>query len=192
MKIGERMQNNLEFFMNNKGNQLVVNDLSKDQYFPFDENAKELVMWLDNKIEDDHPEALERCLEVTNPTGTKTFENRFSAVDRFCRCNFHENDNKADVDDDGNLVLEHVSCPLRGICPDETVICKPKLNTKLSKRELEVAKELASGNSIPEICKTLFISEDTVKNHRAKIYKKLGFNKIAELMTWAYKNKIVE
>lgn len=183
---------NIELFMNPKGNQLVVNDLTKNLFYPFDKNATELISWMDQKVNEDYPEAFERCMERANPSGTKPFENRFLAVDRFARCNFHENDSKPDIDDDGNLVLEHVSCPLRGICPDEGVICNPKLNTSLSKRETEVAKALASGMSIVDICNSLYISEDTVKNHRAKIYKKLGFNKRAELMAWAYKNKIVE
>ncbi|PBC69600.1 LuxR family two component transcriptional regulator [Streptomyces sp. TLI_235] len=44
---------------------------------------------------------------------------------------------------------------------------------ELSRRELEIMDHIARGRSNPEIAKTLFLSEKTVKNHVNRIYAKL-------------------
>lgn len=172
-----------EFFMNPRGNQIIVNDIEKEEYIPFNPSLIELNKFLLNTIKNDYPEAFRRCSEFT-------FSD-FKAVERFLRCNFSFHDNKPDIDGDGNLIIEFVPCPLRGICKEEGIICSPKFSSDLSSRELEVAKALASGMKIHEICDSLYISEATVKNHRNKIYKKLKINKIADLVNWAYKTKII-
>jgi DNA-binding NarL/FixJ family response regulator len=43
----------------------------------------------------------------------------------------------------------------------------------LSRRELEIMEHISRGQSNPEIAKTLFLSEKTVKNHVNRIYAKL-------------------
>ncbi len=185
---------NIEFFKNANGKQIIVNDLNNGEYTPFTSECRDLVSFLRNSIKNDYPLAYKMCQEKTgyNKDMPNLLNGDFKIVNRFLRCNFSEHDNQPDIDDNGNLILEEVSCPLRGICDDEGIICHPKFSTVLSKREIEVAKEFASGHSIVEICDSLCIAEDTVKNHRSKIYKKLNINKIAELINWAYKNKIVE
>lgn len=43
----------------------------------------------------------------------------------------------------------------------------------LSRRELEVVKELVEGKSNKEIADELFLSESTIKSHLSNIYSKL-------------------
>ena len=53
---------------------------------------------------------------------------------------------------------------------------------KVSKREREIAKLLSHGLAKREIANTLFIAESTVETHTRTIYKKLGINKVSELI----------
>ncbi len=45
----------------------------------------------------------------------------------------------------------------------------------LTQREMEIAALIAEGREFKEIASMLGISHQTVKNHAAGIYKKLGF-----------------
>ena len=55
----------------------------------------------------------------------------------------------------------------------------------LTIREKEVLKLIAEGKSSKQIAELLFISIYTVNNHRAKIIKKLGLKKTADLVRYA-------
>ena len=50
---------------------------------------------------------------------------------------------------------------------------KPHFNNKLSKREMEVLKEMVKGKTNKDIAKSLFVSEKTVKTHVSHIFNKL-------------------
>lgn len=52
----------------------------------------------------------------------------------------------------------------------------------LSDREMEVLQLLARGNSTKEIARLLFISENTVENHRKNLFKKLQAKNVATLL----------
>jgi Response regulator containing a CheY-like receiver domain and an HTH DNA-binding domain len=67
---------------------------------------------------------------------------------------------------------------------------KEKSN-KLSKREEEVVNLIAKGYSSEKIGEVLNISVKTVSNHRNNIYSKLGVQNTAELISYAYKNRIL-
>lgn len=45
---------------------------------------------------------------------------------------------------------------------------------QLTERELQVLREMSMGRSNAEIGKTLFLSEDTIKTHARKLFRKLG------------------
>ncbi len=51
----------------------------------------------------------------------------------------------------------------------------------LSRREQEVLHSVLDGNRIGTIAATLFLSENTVRNHLKRIYKKLGVRSLGEL-----------
>ncbi len=62
----------------------------------------------------------------------------------------------------------------------------------LTHREKEVLKLIAEGKSSKEIADLLFISIYTVNNHRAKIIKKLGLKKTADLVRYAIREGYVQ
>lgn len=62
---------------------------------------------------------------------------------------------------------------------------------KLSRREEEVVRLIAKGFSSEKIGENLCISVKTVSNHRNNIYSKLGVQNTAELISYAYKNRIL-
>lgn len=66
-----------------------------------------------------------------------------------------------------------------------------KLFAELSKREVEVLKELATGKRNREIANTLFISEKTVKNHISNILMKLQVNDRTEAALLAARQGLV-
>lgn len=61
----------------------------------------------------------------------------------------------------------------------------------LSLREREIISLLAKGNSNSQVAQALFISVNTVHTHRKNIYRKLSISSIQELISLAYKYKIV-
>ncbi len=65
-------------------------------------------------------------------------------------------------------------------------------NKDLTKREVEVLKEVAMGKSNKEVGEALFISVKTVETHKSHILDKLGLKNTAELVKYAIKNDIIE
>lgn len=62
---------------------------------------------------------------------------------------------------------------------------------KLTDREKEVLLYSTRGYKINEIAEAIFVSTDTVKFHRRKIFNKLGVSNIAEAVTYATNNKLI-
>lgn len=59
---------------------------------------------------------------------------------------------------------------------------------RLSNRELEVFRRLATGRTVSQIAEELSLSVKTVSTHRTRILKKMGMATNAELMHYALKN----
>jgi DNA-binding NarL/FixJ family response regulator len=62
---------------------------------------------------------------------------------------------------------------------------------RLSQRELEIIRLVASGTTNREIAKKLFISEATVKTHLLHIYEKLGVRDRAAAVSEAYQRGLL-
>lgn len=60
----------------------------------------------------------------------------------------------------------------------------------LTEREIEIIKLLCQQLSAIEIAEKLFISEQTVKNHRYRIMKKLDTNSVIGIVVFAIRNQI--
>lgn len=60
----------------------------------------------------------------------------------------------------------------------------------LTDREIEILRLIATSKSNREIAEALFISENTVKTHRRNLKKKLGAGNTADLVKFAFKNRI--
>jgi DNA-binding CsgD family transcriptional regulator len=53
---------------------------------------------------------------------------------------------------------------------------------QLSGRELDIVRRLLTGDRVPAIAKALFLSPSTVRNHLARVYRKLGVGTQQELI----------
>ena len=62
----------------------------------------------------------------------------------------------------------------------------------LTKRELQVLKELAIGKFNRDIAKEMEISERTVKNHISSIFKKLDVTDRTQAAVFAIKNDLIK
>jgi DNA-binding NarL/FixJ family response regulator len=60
----------------------------------------------------------------------------------------------------------------------------------LTKKELEIINMVSAGHSVAETSKILNISHFTVLGHRRNIMKKLNLHSAAELVKYAYENKL--
>lgn len=73
---------------------------------------------------------------------------------------------------------------------------KPKKRTnqlfpKLTKREVEVLRQICMEKSTAEIAENLFLSPNTVETHRANLLLKIGAKNTAGLVKWAIENEII-
>ncbi|MFZ4931654.1 response regulator transcription factor [Chryseobacterium sp. Mn2064] len=61
----------------------------------------------------------------------------------------------------------------------------------LSKREIEILQLCARGFTINDIAEAIFISPDTVKFHRRKLFERLEVSSITEAIAYATNNKLI-
>jgi two-component system invasion response regulator UvrY len=73
----------------------------------------------------------------------------------------------------------------------EKGIDKP-LHETLSAREYEVMRKIASGKTVTEIARELFLSPKTISTYRTRILEKMRMKKNAELIRYAIKNRLVD
>ena len=109
-------------------------------------------------------------------------KNASQMVDRFVRCNFGEHDLLTPDIERDILHFEEVRCPLRGICPDENIICTPQSLYRLTPAEKEVAKLYLRGDTFDMIARELGKSPSTVKQQLWKLKKKLGAKNCREII----------
>ncbi len=62
---------------------------------------------------------------------------------------------------------------------------------KLSKREIEVLREMVKGKTNKEIAETLFVSEKTIKTHVSHIFSKLQVSDRTQAAIYAMENKLI-
>ena len=106
----------------------------------------------------------------------------FSIVERFIRCNFGEHDLLTPDIDSDIVHFEEVRCPLRGMCRDQNIICKPQSLYKLTKAEKEVVKLYLRGDTFDMIARQLGKSPSTVKQQLWRLKKKLGAKNCREII----------
>lgn len=139
-----------------------------------------------------YPEAYEALMDRYSKSSDNKRYRDFLAVRMFIKCNLGLYDNMIDVDENWNFNFEFVSCPLRGECKYDKVICSPKFNSTLSERQLEVMKMLYQGETDSEIADKLFISLNTVNNHKKNSFKKVGVHSMSEFMRYAMAKKLFQ
>lgn len=137
-----------------------------------------------------YPTAYKALMEIYRGSeGNKQYRD-FLAVRRFIKCNFGVYDNTIDIDAQWNFNFEFVSCPLRGECKHDHLLCQPAFDSKLSERQLEVMRLCYEGKDDGEIADTLYISINTVANHRKTAFRKLGLHNMSEFIRYANQNKL--
>lgn len=151
------------------------------------QNDRALIQEVLAMVRDLYPEAFKRLSELYTRYERNRIYYEFMMVSRFIRCNFGEYDqNRYDVDANGSLKFEEVRCPLRGECREECVVCKPKLDTKLTERETEVFECIGRGLQASDIADELCISIATVNRHRENLKAKLGLRSVGQLVRYYY------
>ena len=86
------------------------------------------------------------------------------------------------IKNNGALISPKIASMLFSKISQTTKVKEQKLETMLSKRELDVVDYLLKGKSYKEIATQLFISYSTVNDHIKKIYSKLDINSKGELL----------
>lgn len=155
-----------------------------------DETKLEVTAAMMERIMECYPEAYRALEKCYSRSAMNVPYYRYLIVRRFCKCNFGKLDTQETDYRNTSFKFEKVSCPLRGECPNEGVVCMPKFNTQLSKRELEVMRLIYDGYSNDEVAERLYLSPFTVKNHVKSVYAKLGIHEKSEFVQYANKNKV--
>jgi len=63
--------------------------------------------------------------------------------------------------------------------------------SELTERELQVLRGMAAGQSNAEIGRSLFLSEDTIKTHARRLFRKLGVNDRAQAVALGFRKGYV-
>lgn len=137
-----------------------------------------------------YPTAYDALMEIYSVNIHNKRYRDFLAVRRFIKCNLGLYDNMIDVDENWNFHFEFVGCPLRGECKYDKKLCEPKFNSTLSDRQLEVMRMCYEGKKDDDIADKLFISINTVANHRKAVFRKLNVHNMGEFNRYASENKI--
>jgi len=66
------------------------------------------------------------------------------------------------------------------------------LHERLSEREFEILRRIASGKTVKEIASELVLSGNTISTYRARILEKMSMRTNSELTHYAISNKLVE
>ena len=70
----------------------------------------------------------------------------------------------------------------------EGAICKPKLDSKLTDRELQIIELISKGFRAQEIADRLYISVKTVQRHRENIKAKLQMRSLAQVSAYYHEH----
>lgn len=185
----EQVLNNIEFYNSPEGD-VMVKPLGQP-VFQLTEKNRGIISALITIIADRYPSAFSSLMALYSVNNTNRCDYEYRVVHRFLRCNFGSYDQlRIDIDGDGKMHFEEVMCPLRGECQFDGIICRPKLNSELTNREMEVVELLVSSPlTNEEIAQKLFISPITVKRHIGNVMAKLGCHSRTELVKWWYNKK---
>lgn len=123
------------------------------------------------------------CVEYKGCALNRTYF-RYRIASRFIRCNFAPLDNIPDFSDSCRCSFEFVSCPLRGECRYEKIICRPEFDHKLSAAEMPVLRLWFDGLSPDDIAGRLHLSPHTIHNHIRHAYQRLNVHSRAEFVRY--------
>lgn len=111
-------------------------------------------------------------------------------VMRFIKCNYSPCDNKPDFYNGTFANIEYVSCPMRGECKLEGIVCNPKYKPSLRPAEMRVMAKWYEGLNENEIADLLCLSVFTVHNHIRNAYARLGVHSRSEFVKYAVQHNL--
>jgi DNA-binding NarL/FixJ family response regulator len=86
------------------------------------------------------------------------------------------------------IALAHA---LAGDLPGSGIPAEARRNVALTERELQVLRGMCEGKSNGEIGRELYLSEDTVKTHARRLFRKLGVNDRAHAVASGFRLGLV-
>lgn len=178
----------MEFFNTPEGDVMIRKHGESERVLS--QKDREFIGAFISAINEFYPEAYKALGETYKKSALNRDYYQFLIVKRFIRCNFGAFDNVQDVDASGAFRFEFVSCPLKGECKHDGIICTPKFNSTLSSRELEVMKLAYEGRTDEHIAETLYIALNTVNNHRKNAFRKLDVHSMPEFMRYAERHNL--
>lgn len=174
---------NIEFHRSVDGKDAMYRGKCDHESRVLEPGTTEIILPLLEQVEAQFPKCHKRLKQIYGQN--KDF--RYLAARRFIKCNCSEYDNILDFDGEGIIHAELVTCPMRGECLDEGIICLPERETGLTCREKEIAHLVAKGMSNEDIAKMLFIGIDAVKSHVQNCLRKLNLSNRAALSNYISK-----
>lgn len=179
---------NIEFFNLPDGN--VMYHIEEQPFHKLSESDRDLITWMMNAIFERYKIAFDRLCAIYADRARNKIYYEYSIVRRFIRCNLGNLDEGFfDIDQQGNFCLEEVHCPLRGECPDESIICKPHISSSLTPREMQIFRLIVLGFDAADIANELYISILTVNRHRENIKAKIKVRTVAQMVQYWNNNK---
>lgn len=174
------MEKQVEFFVSSQGEVYYYGQDGEAQRF--DMSKAELIRDMAELIERMYPEAYKYLYQENIKSKPNKLFHRFLIANRFIRCNLGSDDTLHFDIENGLFHLEKVSCPLRGLCPQEGIICCPKVKFPFFPKELEVAKLFSKGYVAREIAEILGKSKNTVAAQIRKMTKRLNLKSSRDLI----------
>ena len=159
--------------------------------FQLTEREDKMISIVIEHLNNFYPQALKALQKEYAGSSLAPHYSRFLQVRRFCKCNFGAIDSRPDLTACGKMNLEEVSCPLRGECKLEGIVCKPKFDRKISAGEMRVIELAYQGLDYLQIADRLYISEHTARNHVRNARLRLGFGSKAELFAYCAENNLI-
>lgn len=154
------------------------------------EDREDVVSELSGIVKTFYPQAYDALCREYGKLAVNPKYYRFKIAERFCKCNFGSIDNVSDIDEFGRFHFERVSCPLRGECRLEGVVCSPKFDSKITDAEMRVMRLVAAGFKSEAIADRLYLSVFTVRNHIRNVLCRLGLHDRAEFVDYAHRNNL--
>ena len=129
-----KLVGSIEFY-NFEGEVWYRKDNIASQYTESDRDITKLII---DRMTEFYPKALKALQKIYASSSANHNYYLYRISNRFCRCNFGEIDNRPDMSIDRGMCLERVSCPLRGECTLENIVCNPEFNRKISDGEMRI------------------------------------------------------
>lgn len=181
------MTGGVEFYFNPKGEVMITDENGTRQLTQTDRKFISEIIALMGIY---WPQALAKASKEYTEKRHNVPLFEFCIVRRFLKCNFGSYDSTLDIDQMGYFHFEEVSCPLRGECKCEGVICRPEFNSQLSDRELDVMRSYYEGLEESAIAGKFFISEETVRTHKRNAFRRTGVHSLPEFFQYARNNNL--